>query len=214
MHVVESVCPPLSDVTYAIRPHAGDYREDVTADTPRSSIWFVQGGSVMTVIERLYDNAWYVANASPAARDLLAADVTRAWMDCEAAREDAMRARTVADLSPARSALALSLSNSRKAGYDRARARAVEAARCTDIVLGHAFNVKRDLDPSGAMTIEISSCTLLRRASLRTAGRGAEWSALLQDPQRRNRESFPTTLGTDPWEAFHQACEWIVSGQL
>ena len=48
----------------------------------------------MTVIERLYDNAWYVANASPGARDLLAADITRAWMDCEAAREVAMRART------------------------------------------------------------------------------------------------------------------------
>jgi len=168
----------------------------------------------MTVIERLYDNSWYVANASPAARDLLAADVTRAWMDCEAAREDAMRARTVADLSPSRSALALSLGNSRQAGYDRARSRAAEAARCTDIVLGHAFTVKRELHPSGAMAVEISSCTLLRRASLTANGRGEVWSGLFHDPQNRHVGSFTTTLGTDPWDAFHQACEWIVSGQL
>ena len=213
MRVVENICPPLSEVTYAIGPHSGDYREDVTADTLPAIHLVRARGSVMTVIERLYDNEWYVANATPAARDLLAADVTRAWMDCEAAREDAMRARTVADLSPARSALALSLGNSRQAGYNRARSRAAEAARCTDIVLGHAFTVKRENDPSGAMTVEISSCTLLRRASLRTAGRGAEWTALFHDPQRP-RDPFPTTLGTDPWDAFHQACEWIVSGQV
>ena len=168
----------------------------------------------MTVIERLYDNAWYVANASQSARDKLAADVTRAWMDCEAAREAAMRARTVADLSPARSALALSLGNSRQAGYDRARARAAEAARCTDIVLGHAFTVKRELHSSGAMGVEISSCTLLRRASLTASGRGEMWSGLFHDPQARSREPFSTTLGTDPWDAFHQACEWIVAGQF
>jgi len=168
----------------------------------------------MTVIERLYDNAWYVANAAPGARDLLAAEVTRAWMECESAREDAMRARTVADLSPARSALALSLGNSRQAGYDRARSRAAEAARCTDIVLGHAFNVKRELHSSGAMRVEISSCTLLRKASLTANGRGEVWTGLFQDPQARAREPFQTTLGTDPWDAFHQACDWIVSGHL
>ena len=168
----------------------------------------------MTVIERLFDNAWYVANASPSARDQLAADVTRAWMEREAAREDALRARGVANLSPARSALALSLGNSRQAGYDRARSRAAEAARCTDIVLGHAFTVKRELHPSGAMAVEISSCTLLRRASLTAAGRGEVWSGLFHDPQNRHVGSFTTTLGNDPWDAFHQACEWIVSGQL
>lgn len=168
----------------------------------------------MTVIERLYDNAWYVANASPTARDLLAADVTRAWMEREAALEDAKRATSVADLNPARSALALSLGNSRQAGYDRAKARAAEAARCTDIVLGHAFTVKRTVHPSGAMGVEISSCTLLRRASLTATGRGETWHALLFDPQGRSHEAFPTTLGTDPWDAFHRACEWIVTGQI
>lgn len=168
----------------------------------------------MTVIERLFDNAWYVANASPTARDQLAADVTRAWMEREAAREDALRARSVADLSPARSALALSLGNARQAGYDRARSRAAEAVRCTDIVLGHAFAVKRDAHSSGAMGVEISSCTLRRRASLTTTGRGEAWSGLFHDPQGRHREPFPTTLGTEPWEAFHSACEWIVTGRL
>ena len=168
----------------------------------------------MTVIERLYDNAWYVANATPGARDLLAADVTRAWMEREAAREDAMRARTVADLSPARSALALSLGNARQAGYDRARARAAEAARCTDIVLGHAFSVKRDAHDNGAMTVEISSCTLLRRVSLTSAGRGQVWTAVFHDPQNRRQDSVARTLGTDPWDAIHESCEWIVSDRL
>jgi hypothetical protein len=40
------------------------------------------------------------------------------------------------------------------------------------------------------------------------------WTGLFQDPMGRSREPFGTTLGTDPWEAFHQACEWIVTGQL
>ena len=168
----------------------------------------------MTVIERLYDNAWYVANASPAARDQLAADVTRAWMEREAASSDATRARSVAGVSPARSALAFSLGNATQAGYDRARSRAAEAARCTDIIGGHAFTVRREVHPRGAMTVEVASCTLIRRASLSTSGRGEVWNATFHDPQGRHRESFATTLGTEPWEALHLACEWIVSGQL
>jgi hypothetical protein len=168
----------------------------------------------MTVIERLYDNAWYVANASPTARDQLAADVTRAWMEREAAVSDAARARSVSGVSPARSALALSIGNSSQAAYDRARARATEAARCTDIIGGHAFTVRREVHPDQAMTVEIASCTLLRRASLSVGGRGQEWFAVLHDPQNRHRASFTTTLGTDPWGALHLACDWIVSGQL
>ena len=168
----------------------------------------------MTVIERLYDNAWYVAHASPTARDQLAADVTRAWMEREATMSDAARACSLAGVSPARSALALSLHNSSQAGYDRARSRAAEAARCTDIIAGHAFTVRREVHPYGAMTVEVTSCTLIRRASLSVAGRGEEWNVTFYDPQGRHRESFSTTLGTEPWEALHQACEWIVSGQL
>ena len=89
----------------------------------------------MTVIERLYDNAWYVANASPAARDQLAADVTRAWMERRGGPGGRARARTVAGLSPgAVRTRPLAAATRSQAGYDRARSRAAEAARCTDIV--------------------------------------------------------------------------------
>jgi hypothetical protein len=165
----------------------------------------------MTVIERIYDNAWYVAHAAPGMREQLAADVTRTWMACEAAREDAGRARTVAGLSAARSALALSFGNVTQAEYDRARARATEAERCTDIIDGHAVGIRRDLGAGGAMTVEITSCTLLRRATLTVGARGAEWTADLHDPQSRV-DRFTTTLGSDPWDAVHRACAWITTG--
>ena len=139
----------------------------------------------MTVIERLYDNAWYVANAAPAAREELAAAVTKAWMDRESAVDDARSARGVATLAPARSALALSLGNAAQAGYDRARARAAEAARCTDIIAGHAFSVSRTAGAGGAMTVEVASCTLSRHATLRVSGRGEPWT--YRPPIRRTR---------------------------
>lgn len=165
----------------------------------------------MTVIERLYDNAWYVANAAPAAREQLAAAVTKAWMDRESATEDANRARSVATLAPARSAVALSHGNAAQAGYDRARARAAEAARCTDIVAGHAFSVTRTPDAGGAMTVEVASCTLSRHATLRVTGRGEPWSATLYDPRSRLRDRLSTVLGPDPWDALHWVCEWITT---
>lgn len=168
----------------------------------------------MTVIERLFDNAWYVANASPTARDQLAADVTRTWMEREAAMSDATRACSVAGVSPARSALALSFHNATQAAYDRARSRASEAARCTDIISGHAFSVRREVHPHGGMTVEVTSCTLIRRASLSVSGRGQDWNATFYDPQGKLRESFSTALGTEPWAALHTACDWIISGQL
>ena len=168
----------------------------------------------MTVIERLYDNAWYVAHAAPAVREELAADVTRTWMARESAIEDARRARSVAGVSPARSALALSLGNAAQAEHDRAKARAAEAARCTDIVAGHAFSIRRTPGSGGAMTVEIASCTLLRRASLTTSGRGAPWTAVLTDPHQPWGERVTTTLGTDPWESLHWACDWVVTGRM
>ena len=106
------------------------------------------------------------------------------------------------------------MGNASQAAYDRARARAAEAARCTDIIGGHAFSVRREVHPGQAMTVEVVSCTLLRRASLSVGGRGAEWSAVLHDPLARYHESVTTTLGTEPWNALHQACEWIVNGRL
>ena len=168
----------------------------------------------MTVIERLYDNDWYVLNASPSAREALAADVTRAWMAKEAAVDTASRARTVAAVAPARSAVALSLGNAALAEYDRARARASEAARCTDIVAGHAFTVTRVPGAVGGMRIEVASCTLLRHAALSSSAKGEAWDAVLTDPQSRWGDTITRTLSSDPWEAFHWVCEWITSGQL
>jgi hypothetical protein len=165
----------------------------------------------MTVIERLYDNAWYVANAAPSAREELQAAVTKTWMDRESAAEDATRARSVAALAPARWAVALSLGNAAQATYDRARARAAEAARCTDIVAGHAFSVTRTPGVDGAMTIAVASCTLARRATLSVSRRGEPWSAVLHDPASRQRERSTTVLGVDPWDALHWVCEWITT---
>ena len=168
----------------------------------------------MTVIERLYDNAWYVANAAPGAREQLAADVTRTWMDAEAAQEDVRRARTVSGLAPSRAAVALSLGNAVKAAHERAKARAAEAARCTDIVAGHAFQILRNSGPDGAMTMELRSCTLLRQAILSRSAKSSAWEAVLIDPQARWGERTTTTLGGDAWDALHWTCNWIVTGEM
>ena len=168
----------------------------------------------MTVIERLYDNTWYVANAAPLAREQLAADVTRTWMDAESANEDVRRARSVAGVNPSRSALALSLGNAASAAHHRAKARAAEAARCTDIVAGHAFEIVRTTGPDGAVTMDVRSCTLLRRATLSRSGAGSAWTVVLNDPQSRWGERASTTLGGDAWDALHWTCDWIVTGTL
>ena len=169
----------------------------------------------MTVIERLYDNAWYVRHAAPAMREQLAADVTRTWM----AREEAF-AKASNQLSdgaartPGSTALALFLGNAVQAEYDRARARASEAERCTDIIGGHAFSIRRTPGPDGAMTIEVASCTLKRRATLTRISRSSPWTARMEDPQSRYAQRFTTDLGTDSWEALQRACAWIVGGRL
>jgi hypothetical protein len=168
----------------------------------------------MTVIERLYDNAWYVANAAPSARATLDADCTRAWMVKEAAVEHLSRVLTVAGISPGRSALALSQVNAAVAAFDRARARAAEAKRCTDIVGGHAFAVTRTPSSTAGMTVEISSCTLLRRVTLTVSAKGEQWRGDFVDPQGRRDDRVLRMLSTDPWESFHFACEWITTGQF
>lgn len=168
----------------------------------------------MTVIERLYDNSWYVAHASPQAREELAADVTRTWMAREAATEDVARARTVANLSPARSALALSMGNASQAQHERAKARLAEAMRCTDIIAGHAFSIRRESGGGGSMRVEVASCTLLRTAVLSVAGSSQAWVATLHDPQAPHRHSFTTTLGADAWDAVHSVCGWIITGSF
>lgn len=165
----------------------------------------------MTVIERLYDNAWYVANASGAAREALGADVTRAWMERESTREAVEHARLLADATQL--SLSLSSAGSTQAVLDRAKARAAEAARCTDIVGGHAFCIRRETGAGGAMTMELSSCTLVRRVTLRVAGRGECWTVVLHDPRSQVAATTSQTWGTDPWEALHRACDWITQAR-
>ena len=168
----------------------------------------------MTVIERLFDNAWYVAHATSGAQGVLAADVTRTWMQREAAREHARHTKTVAGVTPGRFAVALSEGNATQAEHDRAKTRAAEAARCTDIIDGHAFSITRTAADGGGMTVQIASCTLPRRVALTMARAGGPWTAALSDPRSRwsPRDSMP--LGADAWESLQWACDWIVSGQL
>jgi hypothetical protein len=165
----------------------------------------------MTVTERLYDNDWYVAHAAPAPRQLLAVDVMRTRLALELAREDAQRAKGVASLSPSRFAIALSSGSAAHAEHRRAQARAEEAARCTDIVGGHAFTITRSGTTEGGMTMEVHSCTLARYVTLSVSGPGSGWTAQLVDPIGRwgNRETV--RLGADPWESLHWACDWVTA---
>ena len=63
------------------------------------------------------------------------------------------------------------------------------------------------------MTVDIVSCTLLRRATISVGARGHLWTAVLTDPQSRVPRTT-TELGTDPWAAVQRACEWITTGRL
>lgn len=170
----------------------------------------------MTVMERLYDNTWYVRHCTPAMREQLAADVTRTWMAREAAFEHANHELhgDAGPASPARTALALSLGSAVQAEHDRAKARAAEAARCTDIVAGHAFGIHRTSGSDGAMTVDVESCTLPRRVTLMRTHGNAPWTATMHDPASRHTQRFTADFGTDAWGAQHRACAWIVTGRL
>jgi hypothetical protein len=164
-------------------------------------------------MQRLYDNTWYVTHADEATRAELAADVTRAWMAREAAHDAANRARSEGTTTYALSALALSAGNASQAYYDRARSRAAEAARCTDIIDGHAFAITRDSDLGGA-TVTLESCTLGRHVTMRRATGGLTWSATMTDPSSRHAPTFTTDLGPDDPLAERRACDWILTGLI
>jgi hypothetical protein len=165
----------------------------------------------MTVIERLYDNAWYVAHAAPATREQLAVEVMRTRLALELARADAHRAKGVSGVLPARFAVALSTGNAAQAEHRRAQARAQEATRCTDIVGGHAFTITRTGATGGGMTMEIYSCTLARHVTLSVSGPGSGWTAQLVDPHARWGSRETVLLGADPWESLHWACDWVTA---
>lgn len=164
----------------------------------------------MTVIGRIYDNQWFVSNATATARDQLAAAVDWAQLDCESAVDAAGRARGV---SSAAFALALAQVNAAQAALDRAKANATAAARCTHIANGHAFNVVTTLD-GAARRLEVSSCTLPRSARLTLNGQGEEWTGVLSDPGGRTRNNGQVGLGKDPWDALHRIFHWITTGEL
>lgn len=165
----------------------------------------------MTVTERLFDNEWYVAHAAPATREQLAVEVMRTRLALELAREDAHQAKGVSALRPARFAVALSTGSAAQAEHRRAQARAEEAARCTDIVGGHAFAITRTGAPGGGMTMEIRSCTLARHVTLSVSGPGSGWTAQLVDPFARWGSRETVLLGADPWESLHWACDWVTA---
>ena len=117
------------------------------------------GGRGMTLVDRLYDNDWYVTSAEQAAHTDLAVEVIRAAQTRDMAAADVERARLI---SPAAVSLALASSNSAQAALDRAQARAAAAARCTHILDGHAFTVQ-DGRSTGTREVNVASCTLERR---------------------------------------------------
>lgn len=169
-----------------------------------------RGERRMTVIERIYDNEWFVSNATPTARAQLAAAVDWAQLDWESAADAATRARGV---SSAAFAVALAQTNVAQAALDRAKANATAAARCTHIANGHAFSVVTTVE-SGARRLEVSSCTLRRSARLALTGQGENWTAVLSDPHARTRDDAHVTLDTDPWDSLHRIFHWITTGEL
>lgn len=165
-----------------------------------------------TVTERLFDNSWYVSHAAPGIRDELAAEVTRTWMLSESAREDAARAKATQTLAPGRYAVALSHGSAARAAHDRARTRVEQAARCTDIVFGHAFCITRSTAQGAGLTVDVASCTLARRVRLTTPMRGSSWTAELFDPRSRWGDRELVGLDPDLYEATQWACEWVLTG--
>lgn len=164
----------------------------------------------MTLVDRLYDNDWYVTSAEHAAHTDLAVEVIRAAQTRDMAAADVERARLI---SPAAVSLALASSNSAQAALDRAQARAAAAARCTHILDGHAFTVQ-DGRSTGTREVNVASCTLERTATLWPPTELGVWTAVLRDPAARYGGSTTVRLGADERESLEQACRWIVTGNL
>ena len=187
----------------------------------------------MTVMERIYDNAWFVANADPEARQGLAESLAQAIRTWEQAQSAAREAQAV---SPFAVALALSDGNAAQAHLDRVRTQVEAAGRCTHVISGHAFSISRTYRGGGGRQLEVASCTLPRSASMSLSEPGATWTALLVDPDDRHDPARvilgPDRAGAsdllDPCDvedlgdlldvvdpqALLRVCQWIVSGQL
>lgn len=167
-------------------------------------------GGGMKLMERLFDNAWYVASAEETARADLAAELLRAEQAHDVAVAEVQRAREV---SYAAVAVALSSLNSTLAALGRAQTKAEAAARCTDIVDGHAFSVTRIRGVTGAPEVVVASCTLERTATLRSPEGSDVWTARLHDPASGGVPAS-VYLAADAGESFEQACRWVATGSL
>ena len=166
----------------------------------------------MRLVERMFDNAWYVATRETPSHEALQAELERALQAHRDASRDLERARAV---SPSAVALALSTLNSTQAALGRAEAKAAAATRCTHVVDGHAFTVRDQTGVTGAPETEISSCTLDRTAVLVPPGDLTPvWTARLTDPARRHLGVTTVNLSPKEAEAFEQVCRWIVTGDL
>lgn len=165
----------------------------------------------MKLMERLFDNAWYVASADPTTRADMAAELLRAEQAHDVAVAEVQRAR---EISYAAVAVALSGVNSTLAALGRAQAKAEAAARCTDVVDGHAFTVTRALGVTGAEELTVTSCTLERTATLRPPDTTPVWTARLVDPSDGSAQARLVHLDADGRQSFEQACRWVATGAL
>lgn len=164
----------------------------------------------MKLMERLFDNAWYVSCADPLVRADIAAELLRAEQAHDVAVAEVQRAREV---SYAAVALALSSLNSTLAALGRAQTRAAAAERCTHVVDGHAFNVSRAVGVTGEAEVVVTSCTLDRTATLRPPAGSPVWTARLVDPSAGGAAPV-VHLGSDERESFEQACRWVALGSF
>jgi hypothetical protein len=164
----------------------------------------------MTLVDRLYDNDWYVTSVERAAHADLAVEVHLAAQARDTAVADVEQARLI---SPAAVTLALASINSAQAALNRAQARAAAAARCTHVVHGHAFMIG-DGAAEGTPEVSVASCTLDRTAALWPPSDVGVWTAVLKDPAARYGGSATVHLVADEQESLDRACRWIVTGQL
>ncbi len=164
----------------------------------------------MKLMERLFDNAWYVASADPAVRADIAAELLMAEQAHDVAAAEVQRAREV---SYAAVAVALSGINSTRAALGRAQAKAEAAERCTHVVDGHALNVTEVVGVTGADEVVVASCTLDRTATLRPPADTPVWTARLVDPSAAGAVQV-VRLATDYDESFEQAGRWVALGSL
>jgi hypothetical protein len=165
----------------------------------------------MKLMERMFDNAWFVASAEPTVRADISAELLRAEQAHDVAVAEVQRAREV---SYAAVAMALSSVNSTRAALGRAQSKAEAAARCTDVVDGHAFNVTRAVGVTGAQELTVTSCTLERTATLRPPDTTPVWTARLVDPSDGGGQARLVYLAADDRESFEQACRWVATGAL